>query len=104
MLMKAFITLFSVSFICLQTYSQFNFDKQIKSDVKYSEDIIDEVYGITIYEPLNLGLSADSVRMENGYAVNNWKEDYYESGQLLHKGYYIEGQLKQIPTCSLITP
>ena len=32
--------------------------------------------------------------MENGYAVNNWKEDYYTNGQLLHKGYYIDGQLK----------
>ena len=94
MLMKAFLTFFAISLICLPSHGQFNFDKQIKSNVKYSENIIDEVYGITLYEPLNLGISADSVRMEDGYAVNNWKEDYYENGQLLHRGYYIEGQLK----------
>ena len=88
-----FIIIF-LFFICFQSKAQFNFDKQVKNEIKYSENIIDEVYGITIYEPLNLGLSPDSVRMENGYAVNNWKQDYYESGQLLHKGYYIEGQLK----------
>ena len=47
-----------------------------------------------MYEKLNLVLSGDSVRKENGYAVENWVEDFYENGQLLHKGYYIEGQLK----------
>ena len=68
-----FIIIF-LFFICFQSKAQFNFDKQVKNEIKYSEDIIDEVYGITIYEPLNLGLSPDSVRMENGYAVNNWKQ------------------------------
>ena len=47
-----------------------------------------------LYEPLNMVLAGDSVRMENGYAVNNWKEDFYDDGTLLHRGYYIDGQLK----------
>jgi len=86
-----------IAYLCLFSniyFTQFNFDKQLEDNQSYSEDIVDEIYGITIYESLNLGLSADSVRMENGYAVNNWKEDFYKSGQLLHKGYYIDGQLK----------
>ena len=92
--MKFIILTISIYCIGFESIGQFNFDKQVNTDIKYSENIIDEVYGITIYEPLNLGLSADSVRMENGYAINNWREDFYENGQLLHKGYYIEGQLK----------
>ncbi len=39
-------------------------------------------------------IRSDSTRMEGGYAVNGWKEDKYQDGKLLHKGYYIEGQLK----------
>ena len=39
-------------------------------------------------------LHSDSTRIEEGYAVNGWKEDHYSTGELLHKGYYIEGQLK----------
>jgi len=85
------LIVFNLNSFC---FAQFDFDDQLPEDKKYTEDIIDEVYGITIYEPLNMGLSADSVRMEKGYAINNWKEDYYTNGQLLHKGYYIDGQLK----------
>lgn len=64
---------------------------------KYKEtDILDPEYGIRIYEKLNFLLGGDSVRYDQnkGYAANGWREDYYENGQLLHKGYYQEGQLK----------
>ena len=84
-----FIFLGSI-FICV---GQFDFKNQIKKH-EFTEDIIDPVYGITIYEPLNLYLHSDSSRIEEGYSVNGWKEDHYKSGELLHKGYYIEGQLK----------
>ena len=46
MLMKAFLTFFAISLICLLSHGQFNFDKQIKSNVKYSENIIDEVISL----------------------------------------------------------
>ena len=54
--MKFFIL--TISIICFgqQSLAQFNFDKQVKTDIKYSENIIDEVYGITIYEPFKFRL------------------------------------------------
>ena len=94
--MKIFTLLSFITFTCFvnnQIHGQFDFDKQIKK-VEHNSDIIDPIYGITIYEPLNLYLHSDSTRMEEGYAVNGWKEDHYSTGELLHKGYYIEGQLK----------
>ena len=93
MVKKPFI-LFLACYFNAFCFGQFDFDEQLPEDKKYTEDIIDDVYGITIYEPLNMGLSPDSVRMEKGYAVNNWKEDFYTNGQMLHRGYYIDGQLK----------
>ena len=74
------------------SYAQFNFENQIEKK-EITKEIIDPTYGITLYEPLNMYLHSDSTRIEEGYAVNGWKEDYYSTGELLHKGYYIEGQL-----------
>jgi len=58
-------------------------------------EVVDSTYGIKMYEPLNMMLGNDSTRNDaNGYAANGFLEDYYKSGQLLHKGFYVEGQLK----------
>jgi len=55
----------------------------------------DSAYGINIYEPLNRVLDGDSIRNDaKGYALQGWMEDYYLNKQVLHKGYYIDGQLK----------
>lgn len=87
--------LLSTLTICfsLNIFGQFDFEGQLKKN-QYTAEIIDPTYGITIYEPLNLYLFADSTRIDEGYAANGWKEDYYSDGSILHKGYYIEGQLK----------
>lgn len=61
---------------------------------KYDRSIIDSTYGIIMYDNLNVTLGGDSVRNCNGYACNGWVEDFYTTGQLLHKGYYQQGQLK----------
>jgi antitoxin component YwqK of YwqJK toxin-antitoxin module len=91
--MKAtLLILASVASISL--VAQNNFKKQLPEQIKYTASIVDETFGITIYEKLNLDLGGDSVRKEGGYVVQNWKEDFYENGQLLHKGFYIDGQLK----------
>jgi antitoxin component YwqK of YwqJK toxin-antitoxin module len=58
------------------------------------KEVIDEEYGINLYEKLNIRLSSDSVRNCKGYACSGWVEDYYTNGAVLHKGYYIDGQLK----------
>ena len=61
----------------LSVFGQFDFDEQLPEDKKYTEDIIDDVYGITIYEPLNMGLS--QIR-KNGKRVccKQLKEDFYQ--------------------------
>lgn len=70
-------------------------ESQVPTDKKYDKSIVDETFGIRLYEPLNVALGGDSVRMDNnGYAADGWREDYYTDGTLLHRGYYIEGQLK----------
>jgi antitoxin component YwqK of YwqJK toxin-antitoxin module len=63
---------------------------------KYIPDaVIDKEYGITMFEPLNLMLGNDTVRNDiKGYAANGYQTDYYTTGQVLHKGFYVEGQLK----------
>lgn len=91
--MKAtLLILASVASISL--VAQNNFKKQLPEQIKYTASIVDETFGITIYEKLNMVLGGDSVRKEGGYVVQNWKEDFYENGQMLHRGFYIDGQLK----------
>jgi antitoxin component YwqK of YwqJK toxin-antitoxin module len=58
-------------------------------------DVYDSAYGINVYEKLNMGTGGDSTRNDaKGYAVQGWIEDFYPDGKTLHKGYYIDGQLK----------
>lgn len=60
----------------------------------YDRSVIDSTYGITMYDKLIVNLGGDSIRNCNGYACNGWVEDFYTTGQLLHKGFYQNGQLK----------
>ena len=70
-------------------------DKSLYNDTYIPDAVIDEKYGITMFEPLNMMLGSDTVRNDrNGYAANGYQEDYYSTGQLLHKGFYVDGQLK----------
>ena len=62
---------------------------------KYDASIVDPEEGITLYEPLNISLGGDSVRYGlDDYACEGWVIDEYKDGSQLHKGFYIEGQLK----------
>ncbi|MFI5164718.1 MAG: toxin-antitoxin system YwqK family antitoxin [Bacteroidia bacterium] len=69
---------------------------QVKhGDTLKFKDVYDSVYGINIYDKLNMNIGGDSVRnAAKGYASQGWVEDYYPNKQVLHKGYYIDGQLK----------
>ncbi len=58
------------------------------------EQVMNPRYGINFYDALNFRIGGDSVRKCNGYACRGWIKDYYDSGQLLHLGYYMEGQLR----------
>lgn len=69
---------------------------KVQEEKKHTaSEVIDPVYGIILYEKLNFSLGGDSVRnTKKGYACQGWVEDYYEGGQILHKGYYVDGQLQ----------
>lgn len=69
-------------------------DIRLYHDVYSPTQVIDSVYGIVMYEKLNPYLGGDSIRHCKGYACTGFVEDYYENGQLLHKGFYAEGKLK----------
>jgi antitoxin component YwqK of YwqJK toxin-antitoxin module len=71
-------------------------DKQVPRAKKYVQAAVyDSAAGIKMYEKLNVALGGDSVRYTiKGYACTDWVDDFYENGQLVHHGYYVQGQLK----------
>lgn len=69
------------------------FESQLPQTKKYdAKEVADSTYGITMYRKLNMWQSPDSVRLDKkGYPCQGWVEDFYESGKLLHKGFYVDG-------------
>lgn len=92
--MKKLLLILLTAFSFSQTFGQVDYEKQMPAKPKLDRSIIDSTYGITLYEPLNVMLDGDSVRMCGTYACQNQVMDYYETGELLHKGFYADGQLK----------
>ena len=95
--MKKFVLITLCLFVVAINVAQKNnlSDKKLYNHTYDSEAVIDKKYGITIYEPLNMMLGTDTVRNDNdGYAANGYEEDFYTTGQLMHKGFYVDGQLK----------
>lgn len=94
--MRKIVVLFSLVCIVTVGFAQNDLtDISLYHNVYEPEDVIDPTYGIQMYEPLNMMLGQDSVRnASNGYAANGFIEDFYKSGKLLHKGFYVDGQLK----------
>lgn len=92
--MKKLLLLLLFTFCLKLSFAQFF--GQIPVPVKYNEaKVVDPVYGITMYEKLNFYTGGDSVRNDKkGYACQGWMDDIYESGQILHKGFYEDGHLK----------
>lgn len=92
--MKKAIFLFTFSWVSISVFSQVDYEKQMPATIKFDRSIIDSTYGIIHYEPLNAMLSGDSVRMCGTYACQNQVKDFYVTGELLHAGFYMDGQLK----------
>lgn len=91
--MKKFILL-SFYVVCTQTaFAQFF--GQVPTVTKYNASkVVDPDYGIKMYEKLNFSIGGDSVRNDRkGYACQGWVQDIYESGSVIHKGYYEDGHL-----------
>ncbi|MFZ5552063.1 MAG: toxin-antitoxin system YwqK family antitoxin [Bacteroidota bacterium] len=91
--MKKWMLLLFVT-VSLPALSQLNLKRQIPEKKVFDTSVVDPEYGIMLYEPLNFQLKGDSVRMCGTYACQSWVEDVYTTGALLHKGFYIDGQLK----------
>ncbi len=89
---SALVIIFCFSVVTI--FAQFK--GQVAEPKKYNPaKAIDPDYGIIMYEKLNFQTGGDSVRNDKkGYACQGWVEDYYEGGQLIHKGYYEDGHLK----------
>jgi antitoxin component YwqK of YwqJK toxin-antitoxin module len=72
------------------------FSDQVPGLKRYTTaEVLDSVSGIRMYNRLVPGLGGDSIRYNNaGYNLQGWQEDYYTNGKLLHKGFYVDGQIK----------
>jgi len=70
------------------------FADQVPQVKRYlQKDIVDTVDGIKMYNRLIESIGGDSVTYnKQGYNKQGWNEDYYVSGKLLHRGYYIDGR------------
>lgn len=92
--MKKIVLLFILLINIKSSTAQFK--GQLKEEKKYNPaKVVDSEYGITMYEKLNFQTGGDSVRNDKkGYSCQGWVEDYYESGEKIHKGYYEDGHLK----------
>ena len=80
--------------LILVTAAILSIHAQMKGSYYRFSDVMDERYGINIYEKLNFRLGGDSIRECKGYACKNWIRDYYTTGELLHNGFYVDGQLQ----------
>lgn len=72
------------------------FADQIPGIKRYTVDeAFDPASGIKMYNKLVPSIGGDSIRYNNaGYNLQGWQEDYYMNGKLLHKGFYVDGQIK----------
>ena len=93
---KILATLFSFFFFCAFSQMAQDYSDQVPQLKRYdSKDVVDSTYGITMYEKLTPLLGGDSVRYDKkGYNIQGWWDDFYKSGKLLHKGFYLDGQLR----------
>lgn len=87
---------FSFFFFCSFSQMAQDYADQVPLLKRYDpKEVVDSTYGITMYEKLSPLMGGDSVRYDKkGYNIQGWWEDYYKSGKLLHRGFYVDGQLR----------
>jgi len=93
--MKKIIFFFAFTIYNLQFTISFSQPDLNKANQRYDESVVDKSEGITIYEKYNFYLGDEKEeRSFAGIPCQAWVEDKYISGQLLHRGYYVDGRLK----------
>lgn len=82
--------------LAFESLSAQRFSDQVPQLKKYTaEQVTDPDYGIIIYNKSIAMIGGDSIRYtKDGYNAQGWQEDYYQSGKLLHKGFYVDGLIK----------
>jgi antitoxin component YwqK of YwqJK toxin-antitoxin module len=63
--------------------------------ITISDTVINEDYGILYYEQYNQLIGGSQKRFCKTNTCNGAIEDTYPNGNIIHKGYYVEGVLKQ---------
>jgi antitoxin component YwqK of YwqJK toxin-antitoxin module len=93
---KILAAFFCFFFVCSFSQMAQDYADQVPQLKRFDpKDVVDSTYGITMYEKLSPLLGGDSVRYDKkGYNIQGWWEDYYKSGKLLHRGFYVDGQLR----------
>ncbi len=93
MRLKFLIVVFSFSSL---VGSAQRFADQVPGLKRYTvAEALDPDKGIKMYNKLVPSIGGDSIRYNNsGYNLQGWQEDYYINGNLLHKGFYVDGQIK----------
>jgi antitoxin component YwqK of YwqJK toxin-antitoxin module len=94
MLLSRKYSLFALALILGQAILAQRFADQVPQIRRYiQKDIVDSIDGIKMYNKLVEAIGGDSVTFNKaGYNLQGWNEDYYQSGKLLHRGYYIDGK------------
>lgn len=77
------------------SYAQ-RFSDQVPQLKRYTtKEVTDVDYGIVMYNKMVVSIGGDSIRYtKDGYNAQGWQEDFYVSGKLLHKGFYVDGYIK----------
>jgi antitoxin component YwqK of YwqJK toxin-antitoxin module len=85
----------SLFLIGMSAFAQ-NYSDQVPQLKRFkSADVVDSAYGITFFDKMAPSLGGDSIRNDKkGYSAQGWLEDYYTSGKLLHRGFYVDGELR----------
>jgi antitoxin component YwqK of YwqJK toxin-antitoxin module len=88
------IFLFSLSYYIL--ISQSSFASKIPLSEKYDpKKVVDDIYGIRMYDKLIASFDNDTVRKnKKGYKEEGEIVDFYINNKPIHRGIYIEGKLR----------
>jgi len=90
------LLLFLFSLSCCLLNAQASFASQIPLSEKYDpKKVVDDVYGIRMYDKLIASFENDTVRKnKKGYKEEGEIEDFYINDKPIHKGLYVEGKLR----------
>lgn len=94
---QLFIVLALAGFLLPEAVYSYNGDSANNSEQKELNwfNSANEAAIYSVYQTFSEELGGMEIRTDvKGLPCQGWVRDYYDNGQLLHKGYYVEGRLK----------